>query len=293
MNQPAFRLIRQPGNKSFVFKQGTLGLHTRWHYHPELELIFFIKGNTSAIIGNAFKEFEEGDLVLLGANFPHVLQESKSFKKANPNLEPSGMVVHFTEDFLGKEFFDKPELLPIKELFQRANKGIRIQPKASTEIRKRLLEMGDYSDSRKLLALLEVLLMMSEAKEVESLIPVDYHLIYQEDEERMDKIHQYVYKNFQQKITNKDIASIANMTEASFCRYFKSRTLKNFTYFLNEVRVAYACKMLLEKDNSVTDVCFASGFGSLPYFSRKFKDIIGVSPLQYQYKRKFESGKPA
>jgi AraC-like DNA-binding protein len=286
MNQPAFRLIRQPGNKSFVFKLGTLGLNTRWHYHPELELILFIKGNTSAIIGNAFKEFEEGDVVLLGANFPHVLQESKSFKKANPDFAPSGLIIQFTEDFLGTTFFNKPELLSIKELFQKANKGIRMRATSTKEIRKKLLEMANYSDSRKLLALLDILLMMSEIKEIEPLIPVDYHLIYQEDEERMNKIHQYVYKNFQQKISNRDVASIANMTEASFCRYFKSRTLKTFTFFLNEVRVAYACKMLLEKDNSVTDVCFASGYSSLPYFSKKFKDILGVSPQQYQQNRR-------
>lgn len=286
MNQPAFRLIRQPSNKSFVFKQGPLGLNTRWHYHPELELIFFIKGNTSAIIGNAFKEFEEGDVVLLGANFPHVLQESKSFKKANPDWAPSGLIIQFTEDFLGTPFFDKPEFLSIKELFQKANKGIRMQTTSTYEIRKKLLDMENYSDSRKLLTLLEILLMMSEVKEMESLIPVDYHLIYHEDEERMNKIHQYVYKNFQQKISNKDVASISNMTEASFCRYFKSRTLKTFTFFLNEVRVAYACKMLLEKGNSVTDVCFASGYISLPYFSKKFKDITGISPQQFQQKRR-------
>lgn len=286
MNQPAFRLIRQPGNKSFVFKLGPLGLNTRWHYHPELELIFFIKGNTSAIIGNAFKEFEEGDVVLLGANFPHVLQESKRFKKANPDFAPYGLIIQFTEDFLGTAFFNKPELLSIKELFQKANKGIKMHAKSTREIREKLLEMDNYSDSRKLLALLDILLMMSEIKEMEPLIPVDYHLIYQEDEERMNKIHQYVYKNFQQKIFNRDVASIANMTEASFCRYFKSRTLKTFTFFLNEVRVAYACKMLLEKDNSVADVCFASGYSSLPYFSKKFKDISGISPQQYQQNRR-------
>jgi mannose-6-phosphate isomerase-like protein (cupin superfamily) len=64
MISPSYRLINPATHNSFVIKWEPFDLTTRWHYHPEVELIFFIKGNTSAVIGDVFKEFKEGDLVL-------------------------------------------------------------------------------------------------------------------------------------------------------------------------------------------------------------------------------------
>lgn len=76
--EPSYRLIQPQANRSFVFKLEPFGLHTRWHYHPEVELIYFMEGRTSAVIGESFQEFEEGDLVLLGANFPTFCRKVKS-----------------------------------------------------------------------------------------------------------------------------------------------------------------------------------------------------------------------
>ncbi|MDQ3536786.1 MAG: AraC family transcriptional regulator, partial [Bacteroidota bacterium] len=140
----------------------------------------------------------------------------------------------------------------------------------------------ELSNSRKLLTLLDILLTLAESEDFEYMTQRNYAYGHSNDEERMKRIHQFVYKHFMEKISISDLAEIANMTEAAFCRYFKSRTLKTFSHFLNEIRIAYSCKLLQEKNNSVTDVCFASGFGSLPYFSRKFKSITKMSPQQYQ-----------
>lgn len=282
MYTPSYRLINPPSNSSFILKWEEFDLNTRWHYHPELELIFFIKGNTSAVIGDVFKQFKEGDLVLLGANFPHVLQECKDFAKSYPDIKPFGLIIQFTETFLGNEFISKPELSLIKDLLYKAQRGILFNHSVMNKVEKALHDIPHLNNARKLISLLEILLTLAESEEYEYMTNKGYAYDHGQDEDRMKKIHQYVYKHFMDKITNADIASVANMTEASFCRYFKSRTLKTFSHFLNEVRVAYACKLLQEKNNSVTDACFASGFGSLPYFSRKFKAITKMSPQEYQ-----------
>ena len=79
-----------------------------------------------------------------------------------------------------------------------------------------------------------------------------------------------------------EIASVSNMTVTSFCRYFKSRTLKTFTQFLNELRISYACKLLNKDNYSVMDSCFECGYNSLSYFNRQFKAIMKMSPMQYK-----------
>jgi AraC-like DNA-binding protein len=279
--EPSFRLIQPQANRSFVFKWEPFGLHTRWHYHPEVELIYFLEGGTSAVIGNSFQEFEEGDLVLLGANFPHVLQESKTFTKQHPDIQPFGLIVQFVESFLGNDFLLKPELKPVKDLLHRAQRGIKFKATAVSQVAKILQSMPLANDTRKLLQLLEVLLLLGESPDFEYMTPQGYTYDFSYDEGRMRKVHEYVYKHFAEKISVADVAAVANMTESSFCRYFKSRTLKHFSHFLNEVRVAHACKVL-RSGQSATDACVESGFNSQAHFNKKFLEIMKMTPRAYQ-----------
>ncbi|WP_169315655.1 AraC family transcriptional regulator [Haliscomenobacter hydrossis] len=282
MTGPSYRLINPQANRSFVFKWETFDLSTRWHYHPELELIYFMKGRTNSVIGDGFGEFSAGDLVLLGANFPHVLQENPAFKRQYPEERPFGLIIQFTEDFLGETFKNAPEMQPLRSLFQRARRGLHFGEVLSAAVKPLLHEMCDQHDTRKLVQLLNVLVTLAESNDFEYLVNQDYYFDFSKDEERMWRINQYVYANFQEAISISKAAEIANMSETAFCRYFKTRTLKTFTRFLNEIRIAYACKLLQKKDSTVTQACFEAGFNSLSYFDRTFKEVMGKSPLEHR-----------
>ena len=282
MVSPSYRLINPQANRSFVFKWEPFGLTTRWHYHPEVELIYFIEGKTNGVIGDGFQHFEEGDLVMLGANFPHVLQENKSFVKEHPDCKPFGLIIQFTEDFLGTDFMQKPELQSVNMLLKKAQRGVYFKKAAVDKVKDSLLKMHQLDDTRKLFTLLEVLETLAESEAYDYMTHKNYGYDHTQDEERMRCINEYVYEHFAEKITIKDIASIANMTETSFCRYFKTRTLKSFTKFLNEIRISYACKLLSNTKYTVTAVCFESGFNELSYFTRQFKKIMKLAPQEYQ-----------
>jgi AraC-like DNA-binding protein len=282
MMEPSYRLIAPQANRSFVFKWETFDLTTRWHHHPEIELIFFIEGCTTGVIGDGFREFKEGDLVLLGSHFPHVLQESKDFKRRYPDHKPFGLILQFTEDFLGADFLEKPELQAVKKLVQKSRRGLIFHKQVVEKVAPILLSMHRQNESRKLLSLLEVLMLLSESRSYELMTPKGYTHDPSVDEDRMRCIHQYVYDHFTEPISLKEIAAVASMTETSFCRYFKTRTLKHFTQYLNEIRIAYASKLLNNQDYTVTAACFESGFNNLSYFNRQFKVVMKLSPQQYK-----------
>lgn len=282
MLEPSYRLIAPQANRSFVFKWEAFDLTTRWHHHPELELIYFIEGHCTGVIGDGFREFRDGDLVLLGAHFPHVLQESKEYKRLRPDSRPFGLIIQFTETFLGPEFFEKPELVAVKKLFAKARRGLSFPKNVAGQVSPVLLEMHKQTESRKLLSLLDVLMVLAESKSCAWMTPKGYNHDPSADEERMRNINQYVYEHFSETISLAEIAAVANMTETSFCRYFKTRTLKHFTQFLNEIRIAYACQLLNNQSATVTDACFASGFNNLSYFNRQFKTVMKLSPQQYK-----------
>jgi len=282
MTEPAYRLINPQANRSFVFKWEPFDLTTRWHYHPEIELIYFIRGRTSGVIGQGFHQFEEGDLALLGPNFPHVLQEDKEFSRQCPEILPFGLIIQFTEGFLGKDFLQKPELFSINQLLKKARRGLSFDSRIIKKVSSVLLDMHSMNETRKLVSLLEILTTLSETGDYKYLTPKDYEYDHTLDEDRMHAVNSYVYEHFSEKISIRDIAMIANMTESSFCRYFKSRTLKNFTKFLNEVRISYACKLLNNDSRSIGDACFESGFTNLSYFNRQFKSVMKLSPKSYR-----------
>ena len=282
MSIPSYKIINSQAKRCFVFKWEEFDLGTPWHFHPEIELIYFVHGQTTGVIGEGFHEFNEGDLVLLGSGFPHVLKVHLGYARHHPETNPFGLIIQFTEDFLGKDFFNVPELRAVKQFFGQAKRGIIFGKKLVESLSGKLLEMHRLDDTHKLICILDILVILTTSDDFRFLTPENYTCEDAHDEERIRNINQYIYKHFNDPISISDIASVSNMTETSFCRYFKMKTNKNFVRFLNEIRISYACKLLNSKSYSITDACYESGFNSLSYFIRQFKSIMKMSPREYK-----------
>lgn len=104
-----------------------------------------------------------------------------------------------------------------------------------------------------------------------------------EDNQKIDKVFNYLMDNYMGKITLEAVAELINVTPNSFCRYFKQRTNKTFSRFLIEVRISKACKVLFEGEN-VAEECYSSGYNNISNFHRHFKQITGMTPNGYKKK---------
>ena len=78
------------------------------------------------------------------------------------------------------------------------------------------------------------------------------------------------------------LARIAHVSEAHFIRTFRATFGETPHRYLQRRRVERAMFLLRATDDSVTDICFDVGFGSLGTFSRTFRDIVGESPSEYR-----------
>jgi AraC-like DNA-binding protein len=92
---------------------------------------------------------------------------------------------------------------------------------------------------------------------------------------------QFTLQQSNRKIKISEAAEIANLSPEAFCRYFKLRTGKTFTNFLNEVRISNACKMLIENQKSIQEIGYETGFNNLSHFNRTFKKVTGKTPSRY------------
>lgn len=92
----------------------------------------------------------------------------------------------------------------------------------------------------------------------------------------------YINTNFQKKIDLQNVAEIANYSPEHFSRQFKKYTGMGFNKYLTNVRLSHAKNMLLNKDISITQVCYESGFSSLRSLDRAFKKKFNCSPKKYR-----------
>ena len=97
----------------------------------------------------------------------------------------------------------------------------------------------------------------------------------------MDKVYEYIFKNFNHNISLKNVAEVANMNKSAFSRLFKKVNNKPYSKYLNEIRIGYACKLLIENKYNITFICYESGFNNISNFNRQFKNITSMTPSEY------------
>ena len=79
-----------------------------------------------------------------------------------------------------------------------------------------------------------------------------------------------------------EVAAIVSLSESAFSHYFKKRTFKSFSQFVNELRVGYASRLLIETDKTISEAAFESGFNNISHFNRLFKEITTKGPFEYR-----------
>jgi AraC-like DNA-binding protein/quercetin dioxygenase-like cupin family protein len=248
-----------------------------WHFHPEYEIVYISKGKGKRHIGNHISYYEDGDLIFLGPNLPHLGFTEGHFK------DQVEIVLQMKEDFLGKGFLQAPEMRDIQHLFERSRKGLIFNGKTRDQIGQKLREMVRMEPFERMLALLQVLQFLAATDECDSLNADGFALEVQAQHlDRMQEVYHYVESHFQQEVSLEEAAKRTNMTVPAFCRYFKRITGKTFTHLVNEVRIAHACRLLNDEHLSIAAVSFDSGFNNLSHFNKQFKLVVGSSPRAFR-----------
>jgi AraC-like DNA-binding protein len=282
MKPQLLKIQSQPLGSFTVRKEMSANINSRWHYHPEVELIHFRRGTGMQFVGDHMMRFQPGDVVLVGADLPHYwrFDEQRSRKSA----AAYSTVIHFLEDFWGDQFNSLPETRRIKGLLDKAKQGILIRGKHADAVARTIERVHDAQGLFRLIALLETLYTFAGAKDQVILSSLGFKYSYSSTEdERMHNVYEYTLKHASDKIQLRKIARVAGLAENSFCRYFKSRTGKTYSRFVTEIRVGQVCKMLIEDKMSIKQICFSSGFNNFSCFFNKFKSVTGKTPRQYKH----------
>jgi AraC-like DNA-binding protein len=249
-----------------------------FHFHNAYEIALIIKSSGKRVIGDSIEDFTDGDLVLMGPQLPHV-----SYSNNNESPKVHALVVYFHPDWLTDAHLNSADFAKFRELFDDINRGIKILGNTKKKVVRSILKLKNYKGLQRIITILEILEIISNSKEYQCLASEGYANSYsQKDVKRMDKVYKYVMEHFTEDIMLDDIASIANLTPTAFCKFFKIKTKKTFSNFVNEVRIGYACKLLCDENFSISQICFKCGFNNLTNFNKNFKHFTKMVPSEYK-----------
>ena len=275
--KPVFEQISHRESESFWYEtiQGP-GFGCTWHFHPELELTLTLRSRGHRIVGDHYATLDAGDLVFVGPNLPHIWQN-------DGGQGVQAVVIQFRHDFLGKEFFGRPELVPVRRLLARSRLGLQVAGRTRQRVADRMQELGKKSGYDRLLVLLWILGEMSRSRELLPLASAGFRGETDPgDEERMTRIWNFINQQLGEPIYLRDVARIACLSETAFEHYFRTRTGRTFVDFLNEMRIGRACRLLGDTDLSITEIAFDCGFENLANFNRQFLRRRQVSPRRFR-----------
>jgi AraC-like DNA-binding protein len=178
----------------------------------------------------------------------------------------------------------------VRKLLENSAFALEIKGKTKKHIIGKLHEIADQKPAQRLLSLLEMLIRLSESKELKPLLSTAFvtnnrlskSTNNKKDSDRIHKVFEFIMKNYRHEMYLQEIASLLNMSCVSFSRYFKHHTGKTFSEYVTEIRITHACSLLMQDDESISQISYSSGFENLSNFYRHFKRITGVIPKEYR-----------
>jgi AraC-like DNA-binding protein len=268
--------------REFVRYQQDRGRHfyDKLHQHPQLQLTVILEGKGQFLSGDYLGRFEAGDVFFLGENAPHVFRSDPEYFEEGSDLKTAGDTVFFDFAAFGKALGDLEELESLRKFRDFSGLCFQIFGDSMSRIVKIFEVFPTSSGLNRFQLALQLLSILDHSGE--NLVPLNRPALIrglsERDGRRMDQVIQFIFEESGRAITLQEVADRANLSKEAFCRFFKLRTRKTFTQYLQQIRISQAKKLLLESDLSISEIAFQVGFENLSYFNRCFKSLTGTSP---------------
>ncbi len=275
-----YEKIFVPNKHSFITRQLKMDPESdKIHSHKNFELNLITSGSGRRIVGDNISSYSEGDLVLIGPNISHCWE----VLEVENSREPECIVTHFYENIITSDFFNIPELEPLIDLLKEAKNGIVFKGPKSEKAAAVLQKMTKLNGLELYIELLNVFNLLLQTEDREYLtLPSSSPNLYKKDQDRINKVYEYVFQNIREGVKLEEAASIVYLQPGSFCRYFKKKTNQSFMNYVKRVRIGIAAKLLTETDKQITQICYECGYNNLANFNHYFKIVMKKTPSEYR-----------
>ena len=255
------------------------GYGATWHFHPEFQITLVLKSTGYRLVGDNITPLAPGDLVLVGANLPHVWQQDAGGGRGAVHA----IVVRFLDTSLGRDFLEIPEAAGVKRLLRRAARGLRVTGRTRDAVAERLQRLPAAHGLHRIAELVGILETLAHSSELKPIASAGFLPNFsREDQGRMERVIAHIHAHLTGDVDRAGAARAAHLSAGAFSRFFKLRTGKTLPEYVNELRVGRACRLLADESRKVTDVALDCGFRNLANFNRRFREITKLTPREYR-----------
>jgi AraC-like DNA-binding protein len=250
------------------------------HFHPEYELNFIAKAKGARrVVGDHLGETGDKELVMVGPNLYHGWE---NYKNTGEEMHHE-ITVQFPRDLFQEHLLQKNILKPIREMLHNANRGILFSEQTTEMAGERLMQISKKRGFDSYMEFQSLLYDLAISRDQRLLTNISFQKTNDFfNSDRIEKIYNFVRENYNKRIMLDDAAKLLNMSIVSFSRLIKQRTGKSFVDFVNEIRLGYATRMLIETSKSISEICYECGFNNISNFNRTFKRKQNCTPSEFR-----------
>ena len=238
----------------------------RVHWHEEIEILYFIKGESSISCNLNELKVKKGDVVFINGKELH----SGTIRGYGSAYFCVQINTDFFNNLVGNEYVTFKNLIRDSECTSLLE---RIIDKALCENFKETVTMKKE--------LYELFSLLCE-RHVSSVLNENE---YKKQFNRLDTFNsvvEYINKHYNEDLNVTSLADHFFISPSYFAHLFKKKSNKGVIEYINEVRISHARSFLEREDLQISDIALLVGFGDINYFSRKFKAITGMTPTEYK-----------
>jgi len=251
------------------------------HKHFEYELNYVENAaGARRTVGDSVEVIGNYDLVLItGRELEHVWENFNCTSKQIREI-----TIQFSSDLFSESLLNKTPFKSIKTMLEKAQKGLAFSMNTVVAIRPFLNSLSHENQNfYAMIQFLSLLHELSQSDDAYTLASGSFaHTEPTMESLRVKKIHEYIMAHYVEEIRLSQVAELVGMSEASFSRFFKLRTCKSFTDYLIDIRLGSAIRLLVDSEQTITEICFKCGFNNISNFNRIFKKWKGCTPKEFR-----------
>lgn len=250
------------------------------HKHDAFELNFVehCKG-CRRIVGDSMEVLGEYDLALIGCNLEHVWEQHEGKSELIHEI-----TIQIPADFFPDSLKRRRVMQPIAEMLDSAQFGIAFGMKGIMTVYERLITVtNSEANFRSTQLLLDILYDLAESEDYHRLSSSHYsHAEVPVTSRRIQKIKDYIDSHYSEEVRMESLSALIGMTPNALSRFFKQRTNRSISNYINEVRISQSTNLLVDSMLSIQEISFRCGFNTISNFNRKFKEIKGMTPKEFR-----------
>ena len=252
-----------------------------WHHHRECEITLVVKGGTERLVGNNISPIVPGELVFIGSNVPH---DYRNHSSTGATITPvESIVVQFMPQLPGHEdWMERSSMIPVRRLFQRADQGLEVKGITRLTATRIVQEMLHVHGMKRVILLLQLVDLLSNSEDLQEISSAVLPQALPGASDRISLACEFISSNLPKAIYVADLAAIVGLGKSAFSRLFKKSTGRTVPQYLNERRIAHACRLLAETDLTVSQVAMDCGYISPAHFQRQFRELQHCAPQTYR-----------